>query len=1008
MQSSPSFAPAHQVALFKNAPRDYLNLGTSKSPYLVSYYIDESFHTTWVVRGRTKFKTLKGEDGLKFAISDHQFSLPKVEAVLISELPEYFKTTGPGVDIILGRDFLTSYSFLFFKRANGALQLSKSCINRCKWPDKSDRSIDFYTAWVIDKRDETKAGISAFVNICSPFSTWRSHKPCYWDPREDIGLSAMILAMKTATQMPALEPGPVINIITNDNESYGTYSPFIEIQLGDLRDSKPFQNLNPRLQEMVIRLLEYRKTYADRNGLKELSCVHMINYQKQEYRKRYGSAKLEYAIQLAKLGAKMVEFDTKDPSRYPISSNHYYHFDNKTQVLAVPKKQVNKTLREILQSYQQLHGTAPAGLSDYSPSGDETPVRGSTKAKIPTTDSRVAPKRDLSIPIPILTPNTKERTTYPHIPTEEPSARGPTEKTHSTLAFVPNTQNYVKHRHLVDFALEEELEKMQQHGLSFPGLCSILNRLKRNDLALYEKTAILNETSTQLQHLVKQSEERGLAIIERQRRNCDVIMAGARKQQEDLAIGAALAAKHFKGVAEGYFIRASQEAVGQPTRGVVHPINLGTVDPPIGFLPKRHTYLGRTPENVDMVNIRQNATPIDAQKRLEMHRLVVERLQKSGKLPRTSFSNDKIVAIDCRFIKPTEEAEGPARARNAHDDISRKVNENTERLKIKAAKSKLDSVEAELAAKFSDIDLKFRDNRRREISTFTRNTKARESFNKAPEPATVRIFGGANWPNKTGRGQLFEARHSGAVAKNQGHSRMESNCNPTVEPNTISKDTETEHKRPVQTNMKNDTKVEIRKTQITTHKIGSHADESSHKIIAKYPEGPIGLANIGGIPGDRGGNDPGHNKFPDEDGSSFGEIMYAPWDTIDPKEFFGSSRLDSEGSSANPERTMNNIPIMNGVQINLATDNEERPRIARGITPQQLAEMTELSPGAQRILNKPIGTLIDALVVSPELRKTTIMAVNDALGGSFLSEDELILCLSGGLAEDQQIVSLTA
>lgn len=1007
MQSSPSFALDHQVALFKNAPRDYLNLGTLKSPYLVSYYIDESFHTTWVVRGRTKFKTLKGEDGLKFAISDHQFSLPKVEAVLISELPEYFRTTGPGVDIILGRDFLTTYSFLFFKRASGALQLSKSCINRCKWPDKSDRSIDFYTAWVIDKRDETKAGISAFVNICSPFSTWRSYKPCYWDPREDIGLSAMILAMKTATQMPALEPGPVINIITNDNESYETYSPFIEIQLGDVRDSKPFQNLSLRLQEMVVRLLQYRKTYADRNGLKELSCVHMINYQKQEHRKLYGFAKLQYAVQLAKLGAKMVEFDTKDPSRYPISSNHYYHFDNKTQVLAVPKKQVNKTLHEILQSYQQLNGTVPAGLSDYSPSGDETPVRGPTKAKIPAPDSKAAPKKDLSIPIPTMTPNTKERATYPHLPTEELSARGPTKETRPTPTSVPNTQTHVKHRHLVDFALEEELEKMQQYGLSFPGLCSILDRLKRNDLALYEKTAILNETSTQLQHLVKQSEERGLAITERQRRNCDVIMAGARKQQEDLAIGAALAAKHFKGVVEGYFIRASQEAAGQPTRGVVHPI---TVDPtPIHFPPKRHTYLGHTPENVDMLNIHEDAALVDPQKRLEKHRLAVEKLQQSGKLPRTSFSGDKIVAIDCRFIKSMEGAEGPARASNAHD-ISRRANENTERLRIKAAKSKLDSVETELAAKFSDIDQKFRDNRRRETGTFTRDTKARENFNEdpEPEPATVRIYGGAIWPSKMGRGQLFEMRNSGAVAKNQDHNRMESNRNPTVEPNTISKDTETEHKRPIQTNVKNDTKVETRKTQITTHKIGSHADESSHKIPTKYPEGAIGLANIGGIPGDRGGNDPRHNKFPDEDGSSFGEIMYAPWNTIDPKEFFGSSGLDSEGSSTNPERTTNDIPITNGVPINLTTDNGERPRIARGITPQQLAEMTELSPGTQRILNKPIGTLIDALVVSPELRKTTITAVNDALGGSFLSEDELILCLSGGLAEDQQIVSLTA
>lgn len=979
MQSTTlSVAPAHQVTLFKSAPRDYLNLGTLKSPYLVSYYIDESFHTTWVVRGRTKFKNLKGEDGLKFSISDHQFTLPKVEAVLISELPEYFQATGPGVDIILGRDFLTAYPFLFFKKTPGGLQLSKSCINRCKWPDKSERSIDFYTAWVIDKRDNTKAGTSAFVNICSPFSTWRPYKPCYWDPREDIGLCAMIQAMKTATQMPTLDPGPLINIITNDIGAYETYSPFLEIQHRDLSGSESFRALRPRLREMVNRLLQYRKIYADRNGLGELSCAHMINYQNQAHGE--GSAKLEYAVQLAKLGAKMLEFDTKSQLGSQLSSEHYYHFDTKTQVLAVPRKEVNKTLHRILQSYWQSNVTVPAALSEYSPSGDEIPVRGPTKEKIPTPNLNTAPKINPTIPTPTTMPNIEEHAMYP-CPSDETLTHDPMEEntSHSTLAFVPDIQSHVKHRHLVDFTLEEELERMEQCGLSFPGLCSIFDRLKRNDVELYEKTAVLNETSTQLKDLVKQSEERGFAITELQRRNCDVIMAGARKQQEDLAIGAALAAKHFKGVVEGYFIRASQEAVGQPTRGVVHSVNLGPVDlTPIGLPPKEPNRLGRPLENV---NTHKDTGSDDAERRLEKHQLAVERLKQSGKLPTTSFPGDKIVAIDCRFIGPGGVVRGPTRTDDKAHNISGKANENTERLKIKAAKSKLDSVEAELAAKFSEIDLKFRDNKRWETGASTRGTNACENFNKAPAPATMRVFGGAVWPSKVGRGQLLELRRS----------KTESYSHPT---------------RTVES--KNDTKVDLRKTQTTTQKIGPRIDESSSKISRKYPKGVTGLANTGGIPGGRRGNDQRHDKFPGEDGSSFDE-MYAPWSAFDSKALFESSRLDSEESSTHSERVMNSIPITNGVPINPRTNNKERPRIARGITPKQLAEMTEMSPGGvQRSLNKSIGTLIDALAVSPELRKTTITAVNDALGGSFLSEDELIRCLGVGLVEDQQVVAFTA
>lgn len=994
MQSTASRpAPAHQVALFKGAPRDYLNLGTLKIPYLVSYYIDESFHTTWVVRGRTKFKNLKGEDGLKFSISDHQFTLPKVEAVFISELPEYFKATGPGVDIILGRDFLTAYSFLFFKRAQGGLQLSRSCINRCKWPDKFDRPLDFYTAWYIDKMDKTKAGIAAFVNICSPFTTWRPYKPCYWDPKEDIGLCAMTQAMKTATQMPALDPGPVINIITNDEYAYKTYLPFLEIQHRDLSGTKNFQTLNPRLRDTVNRFLKYRKYYADRNGLNELLCVNMVYFRKQEYRKRYGSAKLEYAVQLAMLGAKMREFDTKDQLGLQLSNEHYYHFDNKTQVFAVPKIEVNKTLREILESYQQLNGTVPVGLSEYTPSSDETPIAGFTGENPPAPNPNVASEKKPLVPTPITIPNADKCATYS---VEEAPINDPLEeeKSHSTLNFVPKIQKHAKHRHLVDFTLEEELEKMQQCGLSFPGLYSILDRLNSKDVTHSEKASILKETATQLQDLVKQSEEKGLAITELQRRNCDVIMAGARKQQEDLVIGAALAAKHFKGVVEGYFIR---EPADRALQGEIHPTN----PTPIGLLSKRNTYL-------DPVNMNESTTSADARKRLDKHLLAVEMLKESGKLPRTSFLDDKIVAFDCHFTTPRGSLRGTAKA-----------NKNAEKLKMKAAKSKLDSAQAELAAAFSAIDLKFRENRRSNNGIFaraTRNTEACEGFSKPPEPTTMRVLGGATWPSKTGRGQLLEPGSSGTASNRQGnHDRMASHPNSAAELNMDPKNIATEHRRPTQTSAQADTKIDMRKTPITptTEKVGPNANGSSRKTPAGYPGGAIGLANIGGIPGDRYGNDWRHDNPAGEGRSSSFDEIYPPRSASGLKEpvlIPGTRKIGPEESVVSPtasQRTTGTIPITHGVPINLTAGGEESPLISRGITPKQLAEMTDLSPGGiQRSLNKPIGTLIDALVVSPELRKTTITAVNDTLGGSFLVEDEFARFL--GLVEDQQVVALTA
>lgn len=964
----PATAPAHQVALFKSAARDYLNLGTPKTPYLVSYYIDETFHTTWVVRGRTKFKNLKGEDGLKFSISDHQFTLPKVEAVLISELPEYFRVIGPGVDIILGRDFLTAYSFLFFKRTPGGLQLSRSCINRCRWPDRFERSLDFYTAWHINKTDKTKAGISAFVNICSPFTTWRSHKLCYWDPKEDIGLCAMIQAMKTATQTPALDSGPVINIITDDQFAYETYSPFLEIQHRDLNGSRYFHTFSPLVRKTVSRFLEYRETYANRNGLNELSCVKIFNFRKQEYREQYASEKLGYAVQLAKLGAKMLEFDNKDQMVPRLHTEHYYHFDTETQVFAAPKKEVNKTLREILESYLQLNDTVPAVLSEYTPSDDETPVDGVTKGETPTINSNITSEKNLPIPAPIAVPDIDMDAMFPE---EAPPANGPTDK--STPTFVPNIQQHPKHRHLVDSTLEEELAKMHQYGLSFPRLYSILDRLNGKDVTLYEKAAILNETTTQLQDLIKQSEEKGLAITECQRRNCDVIMAGARKQQEDLAIGAALAAKHFKGVVEGYFIYASQQATSQATQEVVHPVDLA----PIGPLPKGHT----------PINTHEGTTSADAQERLEKHLLAVEKLKQSGKLPRTSVLGHKIVAIDCQFTTPSE---GEILGR------FRKPKKNVEKLKMKAAKSKLDSVEAELAARFSAIDLKFRENR---------SCDSGRGMSKTSEPATTRVLGGAVWPSKTGRGELLEAEPSIIAVKNQGtHNRMGSYSNIVAKPNMISKDIASEHKRPIQTNTQDDTKVDTRKTP-TVEKAGSNANELFHKNPARYPGEAISLANIDRTPGNRCEDD--------RRGKSSSFKAYAPWSAVSPKEPIPiprSRKLDSEESVTSPttsQRAMNGIPSTYGMLASPTTSDEKRSRIAHGITPKQLAEMTELSPGGfQRSLNKPMGTLIDALVVSPELRKTTIAAVNDAMGECFLNEEELIDHL--GLTEDQQAVVLTA
>lgn len=992
-------APVHQVALFKSAPRDYLNLGSLKSPYLVSYYIDESFHTTWVVRGRTKFKNLKGEDGLKFFISDYPFSLSKVEAVLVSELPEYFKTTGPGVDIILGRDFLTAYSFLFFKKTQHYLQLSKSCINRCKWPDQLGNCLDFYTAWDINEADKSQAGTAAFVNICSPFSTWRPYKPCYWDPKEDIGLCAMTQAMKTASQMPISYPGPVINIITNDKYAFETSSRFLKVKYEDLSTCKHFQTLKPRLRDIVSRLLEYRMNYAVRNSLEELSCVNTIDYKNGEHRKSYRIENMEYAVRLARLGAKMKEFDVKGQLRSQLPTGQYYYFDTKMSVLAISKKETNKTLKEILQSYQQLTGCGQMSpsLVEYTSTDDEISIYGLSGDT--TSTLTFVPEKKPSTPMTITMSNTHEHDNHRKFLDEEVSVHSlaeegiltpiPTlasERKSWTPKFtaVPAIKTRTRHSHLINFDLEEDLEKMQQSGYAIPELNSILNRLKSSEVTSNDETAIHKETDAQLKNFIKQVEEKSLARLECQRRNCDTILTEAHKQHNQLIAHAAQVAKHFRGYVEGHFNgqRVSQEAAEQPIQRMVGPTNLSTVDlTPIGLPWMDRTRLERSAGEIGPATtheLAENKATADAQRRLEKHRLAVQKLQESGRLPKVFPMHDKISSIECYFIKPGEATdlggvpEKPNDDRKKIENPSEKSQKTLERSKMKKAKSRLEPAEVDLAAKFSAIDLDWDIKKRYnkgwlEDNESTKGTKIVEtdtSFNKKTKPTATRVLGGAIWPKKKGSGKLLEADYKKPVTKKQDTEEQMHDCsNLVAELNMFPKECAIGQKRSIRMNMYTDTKADLRKTpMLNIEDARPPTNGSSQNTIARYPGGALSLANIGGIPGDQHSGDLKHVKFAEVN--------------ID-----HSSNSDFKDLVIISGTAINDLPEvrMNGEQqINTSTMD----RRSTSISYTDLANMTELSAGGvQRILGKSLGTVGDVMKACPELVKVTETALNLALGG---------------------------
>lgn len=1016
-----STAPAHQVALFKSAPRDYLNLGSLKSPYLVSYYIDESFHTTWVVRGRTKFKNLKGEDGLKFYISDYQFSLPKVEAVLISELPEYFKATGPGVDVILGRDFLTAYSFLFFKKSQNCLQLSKSCVNRCVWPNRPDSCINFYTAWNIDEIDKKQAGTAAFVNICSPFSTWRPYKPCFWDPKEDIGLCAIIQAMETATQIPIFHPGPIVNIITNDKYACETLSPFLKLRHGDLGSYKDFQTLKPQLRDIVNRFLEYRKNYADRNNLEELSCVHIINYRKQEHRKLYGIENLEYAVQLAKLGAKMKEFNVKGKLESQLPNGQYYHFDAKKQIFGISKRETNKTLREILQSYTQLTGHQPtnAELSDdevsvHSSAGGGTSISALAIAseKKPSNQTLNAALNSQEYPQAISDDPAMGILSWGEKPTSAPSLapenRALVPNLAPNLASAFNTKNHAKHRHVVDFDLKEDLEKAQNRGLPVSGLYSVLDRLNYTKATADEKTAICHEMDTHLKNLVKQAEEKGSENVNSARQNCDAVMAGAYKQRNELTTDTVQAAKHFKGYVLGYLngSSASRQVAQRPMKEVAHCTNFPTLDlTPIGLPPMGHTRPESSVEKVDPAathEVTEDVMTVDAQRRLEEHRLAMGKLIGAEKLRQTCPTNDTISSIDCYFTKlgeTIEEKEPVIVSDNGKKVGNRflKVNENDERLKVKAAKSKLASQEAALAARFSAIGPSPNSNRRyknnqREDNELSQDIRVVQDFSTG----NMRVLGGTTWPTKKGRGKLLEVEFDGSTILNEGSmNQIDGPFNSVAELNGISKEFATRHKRSVRANTQTSTKANSHKTPIKliSGNAKSLLNKPSQKTPARYPEGALALANIGGIPGDKHSDDQKRVKLigdgSDRDKTCQEGTVIISTTLATPENDTTHKRVNGEPGT--------HTPTTNGVLL------------LPSISYQQLAATADLSSGVQNIMNKSLGTIHQVMKHCPELRKMlTVASVND-LGVPGISSD---LGPTGelrySLVEDRQVFTLVA
>lgn len=493
-----------------------MNVST-ENPSLVSYYIDVSFHTTWIICGPDHFKLLKGEDGIKFAISDHHLSLPKVEVVSIKELLEYFKVPGAPVNVILGRDFINSYSFFFYKRTRGGFQLSKSCLNRCKWPEEASSSLEFYTASYFN--DETKeGGAAAFINICSPFNVWRPYKASYWNHKEDIGFFAMIQAMKIATQMPIFHPAPMIHLTTSDAHTCEKYSPFLKVQLKGLETCGAFKNIGKSMQGIVELFLKYRKKYADRTGLEELSCVHI-----RLQNKIYAQESLTFANQLARLGAGMSEIMFKGELPQQPGDEQYYHFDKSSHVFTASKKQTNEILKKILynfQQYQKLAESKPLPSGVHASDHEVPVVHGSARKKA------------------------------------QPSANLPTAQN-----IQPTDPK------LASLDIEVGLRELKSK-LSLSAIYPILDRLKAGQVSANEKASTFSEVNNLLQNIVKDAEEQSLSIVNRQRHNCDIIMSGAYAMHDEINIDALKAAARLQGYFEGYFeglghYQANRETNGQ-------------------------------------------------------------------------------------------------------------------------------------------------------------------------------------------------------------------------------------------------------------------------------------------------------------------------------------------------------------------------------------------------------------------------------------------------------------
>lgn len=515
-----------QVALFKSAPREYVNLSI-KPPVVAAYYIDEGFHTTWVIRSKTKFQDFNGKSGLKFTISDYQFKLPEVESVSSSELVDFFGETGGAVDLILGQDFINVYSFLFYKRNNNGLQLSKSCINRTIWPNKPNTRLEIYTA---SHLSSTKGGVAVYTNICTPFNIWRPYKPSYWDPREDIGLFAMIMALRIVNQMPPSETAPTIQLITSDKYTWERFSPFVKIKSKELDGSKDFQDLKllPMKQNVML-FLKYRKAYADRNCLDELTCVNVEFNGIPEY--------MEYARELAKLGSKMSQLHFKGELPSNPNDEQYYHFDNHKDVFVVPKKEVNKTIKGILESYQDY--TSPSerptaitrDLDDKLVSTERSPIRKSHEREAP---------RPVDVKTPVIIHSPGKATTHDDIPI--------TNGTHKDQA--PVKTSIAAQPTGLDLNIPN-MKEITDNPI-FSQITSMFDRVMAGEVTAIERASIRDEIRTKLQEVVLMETENALQTIDNQRRRCDSIMAGA-YQKYDRTIEVLQKVGNLQGYLEGFF-----------------------------------------------------------------------------------------------------------------------------------------------------------------------------------------------------------------------------------------------------------------------------------------------------------------------------------------------------------------------------------------------------------------------------------------------------------------------